>query len=147
MAHYVPREPTEIRILNPYFIQEAAFQFIGLPFNNGLMGKGVRGAFNTHGKGVKWSRFYENRNVAVWKSEMMSPVSVQKPEEDNFPANLHHFCKYLMEGKMFSDHFRRLLTCSDEGTVVLEQWTLNELFNQPFFPPAARSLEYVCGTF
>lgn len=42
VAHYVPREPTEIRILNPFFIQEAAFQFIGLPFNNGLMGKGVR---------------------------------------------------------------------------------------------------------
>uniref|UniRef100_UPI0037E9BB85 ST3 beta-galactoside alpha-2,3-sialyltransferase 3b isoform X2 n=1 Tax=Semicossyphus pulcher TaxID=241346 RepID=UPI0037E9BB85 len=40
VAHYVPREPTEIRILNPYFIQEAAFQFIGLPFNNGLMGRG-----------------------------------------------------------------------------------------------------------
>ncbi|KAM4552883.1 ST3 beta-galactoside alpha-2,3-sialyltransferase 3b isoform 1-T1 [Odontesthes bonariensis] len=40
VAHYVPREPREIRILNPYFIQEAAFQFIGLPFNNGLMGKG-----------------------------------------------------------------------------------------------------------
>ncbi|XP_061588621.1 ST3 beta-galactoside alpha-2,3-sialyltransferase 3b isoform X2 [Cololabis saira] len=40
VAHYVPREPTEIRILNPYFIQEAAFQFIGLPFNGGAMGKG-----------------------------------------------------------------------------------------------------------
>ncbi|XP_062260659.1 ST3 beta-galactoside alpha-2,3-sialyltransferase 3b isoform X1 [Platichthys flesus] len=40
VAHYVPREATEIRILNPYFIQEAAFQFIGLPFNNGIMGKG-----------------------------------------------------------------------------------------------------------
>ncbi|XP_075877112.1 ST3 beta-galactoside alpha-2,3-sialyltransferase 3b isoform X2 [Nelusetta ayraudi] len=40
VAHYVPREPSEIRILNPYFIQEAAFHFIGLPFNNGLMGKG-----------------------------------------------------------------------------------------------------------
>ncbi|KAI4809124.1 hypothetical protein KUCAC02_018035 [Chaenocephalus aceratus] len=40
VAHYVPREPTEMRILNPYFIQEAAFQFIGLPLNNGLMGKG-----------------------------------------------------------------------------------------------------------
>ncbi|KAM9845381.1 LOW QUALITY PROTEIN: ST3 beta-galactoside alpha-2,3-sialyltransferase 3b [Aulostomus maculatus] len=40
VAHYVPREPTDMRILNPYFIQEAAFQFIGLPFNNGLMGKG-----------------------------------------------------------------------------------------------------------
>uniref|UniRef100_A0A674D1T5 CMP-N-acetylneuraminate-beta-1,4-galactoside alpha-2,3-sialyltransferase n=1 Tax=Salmo trutta TaxID=8032 RepID=A0A674D1T5_SALTR len=38
VAHYVPREPTEMRILNPYFIQEAAFQFIGLPLNNGLMG-------------------------------------------------------------------------------------------------------------
>ncbi|XP_026168846.1 ST3 beta-galactoside alpha-2,3-sialyltransferase 3b isoform X2 [Mastacembelus armatus] len=40
VAHFVPREPTEMRILNPYFIQEAAFQFMGLPFNNGLMGKG-----------------------------------------------------------------------------------------------------------
>ncbi|XP_026888114.2 ST3 beta-galactoside alpha-2,3-sialyltransferase 3b isoform X1 [Electrophorus electricus] len=40
VAHYVPREPSEMRILNPYFIQEAAFQFIGLPLNNGLMGKG-----------------------------------------------------------------------------------------------------------
>ncbi|XP_029560180.1 CMP-N-acetylneuraminate-beta-1,4-galactoside alpha-2,3-sialyltransferase isoform X2 [Salmo trutta] len=39
VAHYVPREPTEMRILNPYFIQEAAFQFIGLPLNNGLIGK------------------------------------------------------------------------------------------------------------
>ncbi|KAJ3594442.1 hypothetical protein NHX12_003749, partial [Muraenolepis orangiensis] len=40
VAHYVPREPVDMRILNPYFIQEAAFQFIGLPLNNGLMGKG-----------------------------------------------------------------------------------------------------------
>ena len=43
VAHYVPREPVDMRILNPYFIQEAAFQFIGLPLNNGLMGKGVSG--------------------------------------------------------------------------------------------------------
>lgn len=41
VAQYVPREPSEMRILNPFFIQEAAFQFIGLPLNNGLMGKGV----------------------------------------------------------------------------------------------------------
>ncbi|KAM8838998.1 ST3 beta-galactoside alpha-2,3-sialyltransferase 3b isoform 1-T1 [Synchiropus picturatus] len=40
VAQFVPREPSEIRILNPYFIQEAAFQFIGLPFNNGYMGVG-----------------------------------------------------------------------------------------------------------
>uniref|UniRef100_A0A1A8FGW0 CMP-N-acetylneuraminate-beta-1,4-galactoside alpha-2,3-sialyltransferase n=1 Tax=Nothobranchius korthausae TaxID=1143690 RepID=A0A1A8FGW0_9TELE len=40
VAHRVPRDPTEMRILNPYFIQEAAFHFIGLPLNNGLMGKG-----------------------------------------------------------------------------------------------------------
>ncbi|XP_064372172.1 CMP-N-acetylneuraminate-beta-1,4-galactoside alpha-2,3-sialyltransferase isoform X7 [Dromaius novaehollandiae] len=40
VATRVPREPHEIRILNPYFIQEAAFTFIGLPFNNGLMGRG-----------------------------------------------------------------------------------------------------------
>ncbi|XP_053083725.1 ST3 beta-galactoside alpha-2,3-sialyltransferase 3b isoform X4 [Pangasianodon hypophthalmus] len=40
VAQRVPKEPSEMRILNPYFIQEAAFQFIGLPLNNGLMGKG-----------------------------------------------------------------------------------------------------------
>ncbi|MCJ8745294.1 hypothetical protein PDJAM_G00128680 [Pangasius djambal] len=40
VAKDVPKEPSEMRILNPYFIQEAAFQFIGLPLNNGLMGKG-----------------------------------------------------------------------------------------------------------
>ncbi|XP_063057495.1 ST3 beta-galactoside alpha-2,3-sialyltransferase 3a isoform X2 [Engraulis encrasicolus] len=40
VAHTVPREPSEMRILNPYFIQEAAFQFIGLPLNNGVMGRG-----------------------------------------------------------------------------------------------------------
>ncbi|XP_060723176.1 ST3 beta-galactoside alpha-2,3-sialyltransferase 3b isoform X2 [Tachysurus vachellii] len=40
VAQNVPKEPSEMRILNPYFIQEAAFQFIGLPMNNGLMGKG-----------------------------------------------------------------------------------------------------------
>ncbi|XP_028939208.1 CMP-N-acetylneuraminate-beta-1,4-galactoside alpha-2,3-sialyltransferase isoform X3 [Ornithorhynchus anatinus] len=40
VATRVPKEPHEIRILNPYFIQEAAFSFIGLPFNNGLMGRG-----------------------------------------------------------------------------------------------------------
>ncbi|XP_066547745.1 ST3 beta-galactoside alpha-2,3-sialyltransferase 3a isoform X1 [Amia ocellicauda] len=40
VAQHVPKEPSEMRILNPYFIQEAAFQFIGLPLNNGLMGKG-----------------------------------------------------------------------------------------------------------
>lgn len=43
VATRVPKEPPEIRILNPYFIQEAAFTLIGLPFNNGLMGRGVRG--------------------------------------------------------------------------------------------------------
>lgn len=47
VATRVPREPREIRILNPYFIQEAAFSFIGLPFNNGLMGRGV---------GIKWNK-------------------------------------------------------------------------------------------
>ncbi|XP_006502960.1 CMP-N-acetylneuraminate-beta-1,4-galactoside alpha-2,3-sialyltransferase isoform X5 [Mus musculus] len=40
VATRVPKEPPEIRILNPYFIQEAAFTLIGLPFNNGLMGRG-----------------------------------------------------------------------------------------------------------
>lgn len=40
VARVVPREPEDIRILNPYFIQEAAFKFIGLPHNNGLMGRG-----------------------------------------------------------------------------------------------------------
>ncbi|XP_051987022.1 LOW QUALITY PROTEIN: ST3 beta-galactoside alpha-2,3-sialyltransferase 3a [Xyrauchen texanus] len=36
----IPREPVDMRILNPYFIQEAAFRLIGLPHNNGLMGRG-----------------------------------------------------------------------------------------------------------
>ncbi|RXM29846.1 CMP-N-acetylneuraminate-beta-1,4-galactoside alpha-2,3-sialyltransferase [Acipenser ruthenus] len=40
VALQVPKAPTEMRILNPYFIQEAAFHFIGLPQNKGLMGKG-----------------------------------------------------------------------------------------------------------
>ncbi|KAL1022670.1 hypothetical protein UPYG_G00030780 [Umbra pygmaea] len=40
VARQVPREPSEMRILNPYFIQEAAFRFIGLPHNNGQMGRG-----------------------------------------------------------------------------------------------------------
>ncbi|XP_058258767.1 ST3 beta-galactoside alpha-2,3-sialyltransferase 3a isoform X2 [Hemibagrus wyckioides] len=40
VARGVPRDAADIRILNPYFIQEAAFQFIGLPHNNGLMGRG-----------------------------------------------------------------------------------------------------------
>ncbi|XP_043097980.1 ST3 beta-galactoside alpha-2,3-sialyltransferase 3a isoform X3 [Puntigrus tetrazona] len=40
VARVVPREPEDIRILNPYFIQEAAFRFIGLPHNNGVMGRG-----------------------------------------------------------------------------------------------------------
>ncbi|XP_041126461.1 CMP-N-acetylneuraminate-beta-1,4-galactoside alpha-2,3-sialyltransferase-like isoform X2 [Polyodon spathula] len=40
VALQVPKAPTEMRILNPYFFQEAAFHFIGLPQNNGLMGKG-----------------------------------------------------------------------------------------------------------
>ncbi|TRZ02643.1 hypothetical protein DNTS_000625 [Danionella cerebrum] len=40
VARVVPREPQDMRILNPYFIQEASFRFIGFPHNNGLMGKG-----------------------------------------------------------------------------------------------------------
>lgn len=41
---------------------------------------------------------------------------------------------------MFSDHFSPCLTCFDEGTIVLKQWTLNELFNQ-LFP-----VVHVCST-
>ncbi|XP_042271939.1 ST3 beta-galactoside alpha-2,3-sialyltransferase 3a isoform X1 [Thunnus maccoyii] len=40
VARYVPREPKDMRILNPYFIQEASFKLIGLPHNNGQMGRG-----------------------------------------------------------------------------------------------------------
>ncbi|TKS74191.1 CMP-N-acetylneuraminate-beta-1,4-galactoside alpha-2,3-sialyltransferase [Collichthys lucidus] len=40
VARHVPREPSDIRILNPYFIQEASFKLIGLPHNNGQMGRG-----------------------------------------------------------------------------------------------------------
>ncbi|KAM9384550.1 LOW QUALITY PROTEIN: ST3 beta-galactoside alpha-2,3-sialyltransferase 3a [Pholidichthys leucotaenia] len=40
VAKFVPREPSDMRILNPYFIQEASFKLIGLPHNNGQMGRG-----------------------------------------------------------------------------------------------------------
>ncbi|XP_056270615.1 ST3 beta-galactoside alpha-2,3-sialyltransferase 3a isoform X1 [Pseudoliparis swirei] len=40
VARYVPRDPVDMRILNPYFIQEASFKLIGLPHNNGQMGRG-----------------------------------------------------------------------------------------------------------
>ncbi|XP_056606438.1 ST3 beta-galactoside alpha-2,3-sialyltransferase 3a isoform X1 [Triplophysa dalaica] len=40
VARRVPRKAEDMRILNPYFIQEAAFKFIGLPHNKGLMGRG-----------------------------------------------------------------------------------------------------------
>ncbi|XP_029355539.1 ST3 beta-galactoside alpha-2,3-sialyltransferase 3a [Echeneis naucrates] len=40
VALKVPREPADIRILNPYFIQEASFNLIGLPYKNGQMGRG-----------------------------------------------------------------------------------------------------------
>ncbi|CAK6974054.1 ST3 beta-galactoside alpha-2%2C3-sialyltransferase 3a isoform X2 [Scomber scombrus] len=40
VARYVPRDPMDMRILNPYFIQEASFKLIGLPHNNGQMGRG-----------------------------------------------------------------------------------------------------------
>lgn len=48
VARVVPRDPEDMRILNPYFIQEAAFKFIGLPHNKGLMGRGVRSKHNNH---------------------------------------------------------------------------------------------------
>ncbi|CAM4620052.1 unnamed protein product [Leuciscus chuanchicus] len=40
VARVVPRDAEDMRILNPYFIQEAAFKFIGLPHNKGQMGRG-----------------------------------------------------------------------------------------------------------
>ncbi|XP_026201334.1 ST3 beta-galactoside alpha-2,3-sialyltransferase 3a isoform X1 [Anabas testudineus] len=40
VARRVPREASDMRILNPYFIQEASFKLIGLPHNNGQMGRG-----------------------------------------------------------------------------------------------------------
>ncbi|KAL3046949.1 hypothetical protein OYC64_021218 [Pagothenia borchgrevinki] len=40
VAKSVPREPSDMRILNPYFIQEASFKLIGLPHNRGQMGRG-----------------------------------------------------------------------------------------------------------
>ncbi|XP_078115644.1 ST3 beta-galactoside alpha-2,3-sialyltransferase 3a isoform X1 [Sander vitreus] len=40
VAMYVPRDPSSMRILNPYFILEASFKLIGLPYNNGQMGRG-----------------------------------------------------------------------------------------------------------
>lgn len=65
VAQFVPREPSEIRILNPYFIQEAAFQFIGLPLNNGLMGKGVSVSlivFLSRTKKKMYLKMYHNKD-------------------------------------------------------------------------------------
>lgn len=61
VATRVPREPHEIRILNPYFIQEAAFSFIGLPFNNGLMGRGVGIKQNKQNQGEGWETKQQSR--------------------------------------------------------------------------------------
>ena len=47
VAKNVPREPSDMRILNPYFIQEASFKLIGLPHNNGQMGRGVSDMFSS----------------------------------------------------------------------------------------------------
>ena len=35
VAQRVPKRPAEMRILNPYFIGEASFKLIGLPYNDG----------------------------------------------------------------------------------------------------------------
>uniref|UniRef100_UPI00358E2455 CMP-N-acetylneuraminate-beta-1,4-galactoside alpha-2,3-sialyltransferase-like isoform X2 n=1 Tax=Myxine glutinosa TaxID=7769 RepID=UPI00358E2455 len=40
VATRIPRRPQDIRILNPIFINEAAFALIGLPSNNFVMGRG-----------------------------------------------------------------------------------------------------------
>uniref|UniRef100_A0A8C4R5Q1 Lactosylceramide alpha-2,3-sialyltransferase n=1 Tax=Eptatretus burgeri TaxID=7764 RepID=A0A8C4R5Q1_EPTBU len=40
VATRIPRRPQDIRILNPIFINEAAFTLIGLPNNNFVMGRG-----------------------------------------------------------------------------------------------------------
>ncbi|XP_051997386.1 CMP-N-acetylneuraminate-beta-1,4-galactoside alpha-2,3-sialyltransferase-like [Xyrauchen texanus] len=40
VARVIPREPEDMQILNPHFIQEAAFRLIGLPHKNGLVGRG-----------------------------------------------------------------------------------------------------------
>lgn len=118
VAHYVPREATEIRILNPYFIQEAAFQFIGLPFNNGLMGKGVRGALNSCGKCVENQKEGFLFLPESWMRISLLPICF-------IFRNIGWKGKCSLIISAISLRF-------DEGTIVLKQWTLNELFNQLF---------------
>ncbi|KAK2816002.1 hypothetical protein Q5P01_026469 [Channa striata] len=47
VATGVPREPRDIRILNPHFIQESSFKLIGLPSHNGRMGRGNTATLGT----------------------------------------------------------------------------------------------------
>ena len=70
-----------MRILNPYFIQEAAFQFIGLPLNNGLMGKGVSDTRtetrSSLMKILNWEECPEKKNMydAMFAENGMSSVT------------------------------------------------------------------------
>ncbi|XP_075770760.1 CMP-N-acetylneuraminate-beta-1,4-galactoside alpha-2,3-sialyltransferase isoform X7 [Pelodiscus sinensis] len=104
VATRVPREPHEIRILNPYFIQEAAFSFIGLPFNNGLMGRGVEhphaGKCRHHhgppqlrrgGRGRVWLRHeFSKRPAALLREHQdvghKGVVDAQHPAGEGVPA-------------------------------------------------------------
>lgn len=83
VATRVPREPHEIRILNPYFIQEAAFSFIGLPFNNGLMGRGVgmkeskqnqRGGWEQAAELAAIVLFHLASTVGHWREGSLAPL-------------------------------------------------------------------------
>lgn len=53
VARQVPREPSDMRILNPYYIQEASFKLIGLPYNNGHMGRGVSQFLSSHKRSTR----------------------------------------------------------------------------------------------
>lgn len=148
VAHYVPREPSEIRILNPYFIQEAAFHFIGLPFNNGLMGKGVRhtqGALPTamerllQSVGLESGKFWliykyaachhNLRKFDRWLSPWVTPLALlirgEKSKVEKFQMILRLLCLQSSRPVLAAFICRR----SDKATLVPKKWPLNELSN------------------
>lgn len=172
VAHYVPREPSEIRILNPYFIQEAAFHFIGLPFNNGLMGKGVRhtqGALPTamerllQSVGLESGKFWliykyaachhNLRRFDRWLSPWVTPLALlirwEKSKVEKFQMILRLLCLQSSKPVLAAFICRR----SDKATLVPKKWPLNELSNPLllnicfvacwYFPPPTTWLEGV----
>ncbi|XP_051789204.1 LOW QUALITY PROTEIN: ST3 beta-galactoside alpha-2,3-sialyltransferase 3a [Erpetoichthys calabaricus] len=117
VAMQVPKVPSEVRILNPYFIQEAAFHFIGLPLNNGIMGRGVcEGIYPTLGTVAITMSLHNCDEVAVagFGYDMNNPfalmhyyenvknVTIKESWTHNIPKE-KEFLKKLVKAKVITD--------------------------------------------